>query len=277
MKKRIAVLLFLVTLFAAAGAFALGNRVFDGANLFSAAEEAALQQKIEAFYEANSADLVIVTTNDTSGKSSRDYADDFYDGDGFGANGDHTGALMLINMDERETYISTAGHMIDVLTDERIEAILDLQFTYLPSGDYYTAMDKSIDRISGYMAKGVVEGQYRYDEETGERIYYDEDKINPFSLMWIVASLGAGLLAAFITTAVIRASYKKAFKPVPYDYQANTNLTLTLSNDTFINSTTTKQYVPPSPPPGSSDSSSGRSTTHTSSSGNTHGGGGRKF
>lgn len=258
-------LALLVSIFSSA--LALGQRVFDEAGLFSATEESQLQNMIESLYDAYDTDLVIVTASDTKGKSSRAYADDFYDNGDFGTGEDYTGALLLINMQEREPYISTSGYMIDVLNDRRIEAIFDAQYDYLVDGKYAQAMSVSLNQIERYLASGPVAGQYREAE----------DKIDPFSPMWLMVSIGSGLLVALIASGIVRKSYKKDFKYVPYDYAANTTLDLSVSNDTLVDSRISKQYIPPQSSNGGG-SGGGRSTTHTSSSGRTHGGGGgRKF
>ena len=65
-------------------------------------------------------DIVIVITDDVKGKSSMDFADDFYDDNGYGIGFDSSGLLFLVNMEDREVWISTAGTAIKVFTDARI-------------------------------------------------------------------------------------------------------------------------------------------------------------
>jgi len=62
-------------------------------------------------------DVVIVITDNTQGKSSRDFADDFYDYNGYGIGTRKSGLLMLVNMQNREIWISTCGDAIDIFTD----------------------------------------------------------------------------------------------------------------------------------------------------------------
>ena len=102
-----------------------GTRVFDYADLFSGGEEARLNEKLLEFIEKSEMDAVVVTIDDAEGKSSAAYADDFYDYNGFGRQEDHRGALFLIDMDNREIYLSTTGLMIRYMTDARVERLLD--------------------------------------------------------------------------------------------------------------------------------------------------------
>ena len=54
--------------------------------------------------------------------------DDFYDEHDFGIGSRRSGALLLIDMDNREAYISTKGYAITLYSDARIEAMLDDTF-----------------------------------------------------------------------------------------------------------------------------------------------------
>lgn len=263
MKKNFLVLLFIL-LTLCANALALEDRVIDDANLFSSTEKAALQEQIEGIYNDRQMDIVVVTTNENK-TTVRRFADNYYENGGYGVGSDHSGALLLIDMKNRELYISTEGEMIDILNDTRIDKLLDIQYSYTQNEQYYWAMKASLTRIDAYIQQGPVWNQYRKME------------IDPFSPSWLLLSLGVGLAVAGITCGIISAKYKKNFKPVAYDYRSNTRLNLTVNNDTLIDSRVTKQYIPPANSGGGGGGGSGRSTTHTSSSGRVHGGGGRKF
>ena len=83
------------------------DRVFDDAKLFSTDEITQLNDKIAALISELNQDFVIVTTNDAQGATAQEYADDYYDEHGFGIGANKTGVLFLIDMDNREVYIST--------------------------------------------------------------------------------------------------------------------------------------------------------------------------
>ncbi|MBM6837148.1 TPM domain-containing protein [Clostridium saudiense] len=55
------------------------KRVVDRASLFSSEEIVSLENSINDISTRYEMDIVIVTTDDVEGKSSRDYADDFFD------------------------------------------------------------------------------------------------------------------------------------------------------------------------------------------------------
>ena len=50
-------------------------------------------------------DLVVVTANTLGGKSPMEYADDYYDYNGY----TDDGALLLVSMEDRDWWISTKG------------------------------------------------------------------------------------------------------------------------------------------------------------------------
>lgn len=247
-----------------AAALADTANVFDQADLLSFEQEDSLQHSIDAFKGEYNADMVIVTTTDAEGKTSREYADDYFDFNGFGMGSDKSGILFLINMDARETYISTSGTMIDILSDDRTGDLLDAQTPYLQDGDYYGALALSIDRTGGYMAAGPVAGQYRQPE-------------NGLSPLWMVISILIGAGVGGLVVLIIYKTYKKEYKTVPYDYQNQAKLNLKTKQDTLVDTRVTSRYIPPPDSGSGSGSLGGRSSTHTSSSGRTHGGGGRGF
>ena len=245
-------------------------RVYDLASLLDSEEVEALEEMAVLFREATDADIVLVTTDDTHGKNTMDYADDFcalYD---FSTDEDYSGVLLLIDMDNRETYLVTSGTMIDQLTDDRISSVLDAQLPALAEGQYFQAFTDGILAILNYVEMGADPQQYRYSPE---------DYVEPprLSVSWILISAGVALVVALSVTLTIRALYRRDYKPVAYAFRNEAKLNLEHKSDTLIGTTTTKVRNSTENTGSSSSSSAGRSTTHTTSSGRTHGGGGKKF
>jgi len=121
-----------------------GPRVVDLANVLSPADESALEQKATEIGAKFNMDLVIVTTNDTGGRSAMDFADDYFDYNGYGVGDSRDGALFLIDFANRQTWISTSGDKtIEALTDAQIENILDDVYAHLhpegPPGKHFLA------------------------------------------------------------------------------------------------------------------------------------------
>ena len=233
------------------------KRVIDEARLLNSSEINLLDEKINKLIEKTNLDVVIVTTNNTSGKSSMEYADDFYDYNGYGFDKEHSGILLLINMEEREVWISTTGKGVEYYTDGRIDNILDSIEEYLAGGDYYKACDWFLNKVDKYYSDGIPKGFQRIEER------------NDFKTNLLIAGIGS-LATAIISCIVVTISYKNPSKHKGANYVEQGNIHYTRKDDVFISTHTHKTKI-------ERNNTSNTSTTHTSSSGRSHGGGGRKF
>ena len=74
-------LLLLPSLFLSVGAEQ--QYVIDNADLMSSSEEAALEEKAQALRQEYGMDVVILTVDSLDGKRPQDYADDYYDYNGY--------------------------------------------------------------------------------------------------------------------------------------------------------------------------------------------------
>jgi len=258
------VLLLTMTVFCTV--YADKELVADQAGLFSEEEEANLREGARVLGEQYAMDIVIVTASDTEGKSSREYADDYFDYNGYGKGEESDGILLLLDYDNREAYISTSGSGIRYLTDERTGRILDKVFNNgLTDGDNYGAANAFLEATGSYLAAGIPEGQYNASEPVA----------NTLSVMEAVGGAVVSGAFAFGFFVMTKGRYKGRPKPGIFEYRKNSLVNIGIVEDNLVNQyVTTRRIVRQS---SSSGSSSGRSTTHRSSSGRSHGGGGRKF
>lgn len=256
------------------------RRVFDMAGLFSEDEISGFETVIAEYRKDMKMDLVVVTTEDAGGKSAQGYADDFFDEGGFGYGRGRSGVLFLIDMDHRELTLSTSGDTIRLLTDERIEGILDDVYEGASEGDFADSVEKFLADVAYYHEKGIVSGQYNYDTETG-RISVHR------SIRWyeaLVALVVSGIVAGTVCMGVVnRYAMKREHSQASgylMAYRAGCKLQNGKEKDNLINKFVTTRVIPRNNSGrngGGGRSSSGRSSTHRSSSGRSHGGGGRKF
>lgn len=128
-------------------------RLADDADLLTDEEETALLQKLDEISERLQFDLVVVTASDVDGKSSMDYADDYYDENGFGFGEDRDGTLLLVNMEDREWWISTCGAGIEALSDETIDLIGEDMTPQMSDGNFYDAFVTFADQCSEYVSQ----------------------------------------------------------------------------------------------------------------------------
>lgn len=89
-------------------------RLVDNAGLLSQAEADSLRATLDQYSEELNFDIVVVTTNTLDGKTPRDYADDYFDYNGYGYGANRDGALFLryINGSSKEVWLSTSGEGI---------------------------------------------------------------------------------------------------------------------------------------------------------------------
>lgn len=268
--------------FAAYGTEKSTQRVFDEAGLLTVEEIEDLETQIASLQKLMRMDVVLVTTDETNGKDSRNYADDYYDYGGFGVGKNANGVLFLIDMDNREIYISTSGAMIRFLTDKRIDNMLDREIVYMKKSDYFGTMNQFLKDVEGYYRDGIPNRQYNYDIETGMVSRY-------YSIRWyeILAAIVIPGFVAFSTCCGVAKSYemkkeRKQGTDALLAYRQGAAYDLSIATDELIDKTLTHRRIETHSSgggtrSGGSRSSGGRSSTHRSSSGRSHGGGGRKF
>ena len=237
-------------------------KVYDYAELLTEDQEKQLSLKAKDILARHNIDIAIVTVNTTNGLSSMEYADDFYDYNPFGYGKDATGLLMLINMEEREVWISTTGNAITIFTDRNIDSLLDAVYTGLSQGDYYKAGNTFLSESKRYISKWEFQQKPFRERYTVFGVLF-------FALFW---GFGTGGFITFILFIFSKKSISG--KPNMSTYQDN--FKLTTRRDNFLSTNTTRSAIPKDVS-SSGTSRSGGSTTHSSSSGRSHGGGGRKF
>ncbi|WP_265444838.1 TPM domain-containing protein [Acetivibrio straminisolvens] len=244
------------------------NNVIDYLNYLTDSEVLTLQTEIDSIKKNYRLDVVIVITDDTQGKSSRDFADDFFDYNGYGIGSDYSGLLMLVNMQDREMLISTSGRAIDIFTDSRITRMEDNVISSLSNADYYNACKTFIRDVKNYANAGVPSGQYRVETEiTYANKVSRRMKSLPIYITALVISLGA--------TLILSLSSKGKVTINSGTYEETGSFVLSETRDDYIRESTTRTRINDS----SSSGGSGKSSTHIGSSGRTHGGSssGRKF
>ena len=191
------VLAVLLTCASATFATAGEMRVFDQMDLFTAVEIAELEEEIAQFRRETGMDFVVLASDDSveDGKQ-QDVADDFYDEGGFGMDEEHSGVLYYIDMHNRWHCLSTTGAMIDYMTDERIEAVIENGASYLKAGHYAEAVSAALGSIQRYIDAGIPEGQYRYDVLTGQRLTVENEMLPSGEMLMSAAVVFAGLCLA---------------------------------------------------------------------------------
>ena len=270
------------------GALSGQPRVFDQAGLFSETEIIQLEEKIAQCRKSTKMDVVIVSVYADGERSAEEYADDYYDYGGFGVGKKASGVLLLYYMDGPgqpggECYISTAGTMINMLTDERIESILDDVYGDLGNRDFAGATEHFLEDVKAYVKEGVESGQYTYDRDTGEIVRYHSIRLYEVAIAMVIAGILAGSVCLDIKKRYAMKQSSREVSNSLQAYRADCAFHFSVAGDKMVNKYVRSVPIPRNTSSGSGgrghsgSSSAGRSTIHTSSSGSSHGGGGRRF
>lgn len=268
LKTTVCLVFLLLPFIISAVASATPEKVVDQAGVWSDSERAILSSEADRMGQTYQMDIVLVTTDDAGGKTPRDYADDYFDQNGYGVGPDASGILLLLDFDNREVYISTSGEAIRYMTDARIESVLDAVFDGgMLESRYFDAAGSFLRETESFLQAGIPEDQYT--ETEGQRILtWAEGLVG----LLISGTAGTGF---FVST---RKRYQAKTRPAVFDFRQNSIAQLIPYEDNLVNTFVTTRIRPPVNPTGGGGlSGSGRSTVHRSGSGRMHGGGGRRF
>ena len=232
------------------------EKIYDFADLYTDSEEKDLYNEVNSYIQSYNMDLVIVTINRNNKSSPQEYADDFYDYNDFGISSNRDGILFLIDMQNREIYMSTTGTAIEMYNDYRINEALDSVYTYMSDEDYYEGTSNYIDIIKDYAASGY---------PNNSTISNKGDRPS------IVTTMIVSLIITIIIMGILISKNKMVRKATTAEeYLNKESVNIKNISDILVSSNTTKQKI-------EHNTSSGGSSTHHSSSGGSHGGGGHRF
>ena len=260
MKKRVFVFilsaLMLISVFSLTSFAEKPPRLVDGAYLLTDAEAERVTALLDRISVDNDFDVVIVTVSDTGFEDIVDFADDYYDYNGYGMGSNFDGVLLLISMEEIDWYISTCGFGLTAFTESGIQYIGESITEDLSSGLYEDAFTDFANLCESFVVQARTGDPYEFKEPYGV-----------FSSL--ILSLIVGFVVAFIAVSSMKSKLNGAVRQrAAENYVRRDSMELTVCRDSFLYRNvvrTAKQ---------SSNSSSG---SHRSSSGRSHGGGGGKF
>ncbi len=258
----------------------------DEAGLLDGEEAASLLKMLEEISERRQVEVAVVTVNDIGNKTPTEFADDFYDYNGYGYGESDDGILLLLNMGERDWAITTYGSATEIFSEYRQNSIMQNAgvLSYLGSGDYYRAFEtfaRECDEMIGLGADvGGYDGGYSYDWAVSEvpTYYYAEKK--SFPALKILFSVLFGFAAAFVIMKIISAPLKSVKPKSGADDYMLGSARITDARDVFLYSNITKVRIDTDSGNHRSGGSSGGfsgGSTHVSSSGRSHGGSSGKF
>lgn len=243
----------------------IDDYVVDSAILFTAYEEEKLEEKIDEIRKKYNYDIVLLTVYTFEGKSAAEFADDYYDSNGFSSDG----MLFVINMTYRDYYTSTTGYGITAFTDYGLDTIHDIVKPYLSDGDYYEAFDKYLDLSIQFLDEAKENKPF----DTNNK--YKEPKIPVDIVKNIFLIVVVCFIISLVYVTILKAGMNTARKRTEAtEYRRVGSLNMRMAKDTFLFTTTSKHKIQSS---SGGHSRGGGSSHHRSRSGRSHGGRGGKF
>ena len=253
--------------------------VIDNAHLLSEDEQIQLNDYAKELSESVEMDLVILTVDSLEGKTAEEYADDYFDYNGYGQGPDNSGVLFLIDMGSRTWAISTTGQAIGIFSDKAQENLMNGVRPFLSDGEFSDAfavfLNGCCDQIIGAGGGFINEAEF----PEGEIGIFDDEISGQSDVIHIGSSshendgfvfgrVVISILFGFLIACLIVAAWKKKLQNVEFksgasDYLSPGSFNLTVQKDIYL-----YRNVVRTPKPKENSGSS----THMGSSGTSHGG-----
>lgn len=203
--------------------------VLDEADLLTDEEESQLLDKLEAITGEYNLEVAVATVESKDGNEMNYFTDHFFDENGYGTGENHDGILFMVSIDDREWHITTHGYGMTAFNDDGLAYLKENVEPLLKDENFYGAFDTYADLCQDLL----------------EMAANGEPYTEPFSPIWILISLGIGLVLAFLCTMGMRAQLKSVrTQDSAVDYVRQGSMALTRSNDIFLYHTVTKTAKP---------------------------------
>lgn len=239
--------------------------VVDNADLLTQTEENELSKKLQDISDELQFDVVVVTTNSTGSKTATEYADDYFDYNGYGRGSNNDGALFLVDMGDRKWAISTSGYGIEAIVDSALDDMEEEIVPYLKSGDYDGAFNEFAD-----LTYDIVNDAKNGKSYSNSTTSTTKNHKNIGTNLIVAFSIGAGI------SLIIILVYRSKLKPIKFQKEAKEyivpgSFNLRRSDDVFLYFNITKVPIP------KNNDSDDSGSFHSSSSGSSHGGSSGSF
>jgi uncharacterized protein len=141
--------------------------IYDYAQILSANEKAALEQKLIAYSDSTTTQIVVVTVETIKGENIGLLAPKWAQQWGVGQEKEDNGVFILLAEKERRIWISPGYGVEDKLTAGIVgELTRNVILPEFKAGNYYSGLDKGADGIFQIL-KGKYKGERKKDESTG--------------------------------------------------------------------------------------------------------------
>jgi uncharacterized protein len=257
MKKILFIFLLAVSfLFLSSPLFAQ-RRVIDNAGLLSGSEISMLESLAAQIASTYNFDLVILTETSIGGASPMNYADYYFNYNGYGLGKNRDGCLFLQVTETRDYRFSTSGRGEKILNAAAYNKLESDVVSFLRNDDPAGAYRTFIVDWENFLALDAYGESDNFVTEHAPWFYIGA---------WVVS-----LIIAFVAVSVMKAKLNNVHPKTEADrFVIPDSLAFTLRQDSFLYSAVTKSER-------SNSSSSRGSGSHMSSSERSHRGGGGRY
>ncbi|MBR4204321.1 MAG: TPM domain-containing protein [Clostridia bacterium] len=257
--------LALLAVSAAADSPVVGSKQYlyveDGVDILTDEQKADLTARLQRLSDTYQIDVAIAVFQSIypyGYSDDMDFADSYYEDNGFGRGSDRSGIVLVRIMDTRAYTYDTAGSCKATMSDEHGLDYYDYEtglVSALKRDDYYTAFSEFINGSEFLL---------NYEKENGYA--YGDEPVPAFSLARTVGSLFTGFLGGLIPVSGMKSKLKTVRQQVGANAYARENsVAVTRANDLYIGHHVTRTVR-------QTERSSGGGGGHYSSSGMHHGG-----
>lgn len=256
--------------------FAEQSYIVDNAGLLTEDEIASLNEQAAIISDRHECAVSVLTVYSLDGKTAEAYAEDYFDENRLGYNGSYDGILLLLAMEDRDYYVTSAGKAEPALTGSRLYTLEDAFLSNLSSGDYYGAFSNYLSQCDyqlTHMDEPIEDDYYGYyDEPSYETERAPSTERTVFG--GVIAAV-VGFLGSLIPTGTMKSKLNNvAQKQTARNYVRDGSMQLYVQNDRYLRTDTSRVRIESDGPRGYGG---GGGSSHVSSGGVSHTGGGGKF
>ncbi len=246
-------------------------RVIDGADILTQEEEDRLEEVISGFQEEHGTDLVILTEEDAAVSDPELHAQDYYDLHGYGMGEERSGLILYVNMSTRDVAGCASGETKYLLSNQRLDYVIDAGFDDLAAGNYADSFQAMIREANRQISRGI-------DPNAGDRGHtytpvYEQERSYP--IMFLVVGAVVGAIGGGVLYLTVSKQYAAVSRDAIYNTRGNTRLDLTRDQDILVDTLLTSRVI--QDPPSSSGGGRSSSRFRSSSSGRSFSRSSRKF
>ena len=192
-------------------------------------------------------DVDVVLTDSFEGMEPQEYAESYYDDNGYGYGENNRGILLAVSLSERQWWMVITGQVRGIFGDEEKEELTGNFTSYLKEDDYYNAFLAFAEGTDSIITEALKDGYDLDSTKSSEDSFFDP-------VLLIVS-----LLCAFILSFVVAVIRKKKLTTVELsqdaqEYTKEGSLHITLEKERYINKVITTRDLK-----GSDDHDSGDS------------------